>query len=447
MLFLYDKSYPSIDQLFLDLNKIDTNPMIPVDGVNAARSAADTAALLGIDFQDDDVFEDPGDVSNDDGMDAEAFLKQLEAAASSSSGDDDGASISIGEKTAAIFDATLGAAIFEARGVAETSASHEDAWGRLSPNAEATEALRAIDEAMAARPASISEVQRPGANSSQRTATILNEITAPPAGPFANSSRMSNNTAMGLFDGSEGEKERVEGHTVPRTAPYSGKVANASRASTVSATPALLPTTIIPTTEVGVSAGDPLRLFATEERDQDDTQEKELQHSLVDGNFDNVPLSAPEHSPSDSLAKSQALKTSPAIAARRSCREQPPQQHQTPPVRYAAEYRPSQPLLSTSSSLQENTGRARVGASSLGSFDAEADLYNNMTEMLAFGKKAVKEAWGEVKQTVRDMNSREISVKFSTGDIRLGMRVERRPIDDACEVGRFDCTRQYGAGR
>ena len=53
--------------------------MIPVDGVNAARSAADTAALLGIDFQDDDVFEDPGDVSNDDGMDAEAFLKQLEA--------------------------------------------------------------------------------------------------------------------------------------------------------------------------------------------------------------------------------------------------------------------------------------------------------------------------------------------------------------------------------
>ena len=195
------------------------------------------------------MFEDPGDVSNDDGMDAEAFLKQLEAAASSRRGDDDGASISIGEKTAAIFDATLGAAIFEARGVAETSASHEDAWGRLSPNAEATEALRAIDEAMAARPASISEVQRPGANSSQRTATILNEITAPPAGPFANSSRMSNNTAMGLFDGRR--EGRVEGHTVPRTAPYSGKVANASRASTVSATPALLPTTIIPTTEVG----------------------------------------------------------------------------------------------------------------------------------------------------------------------------------------------------
>lgn len=51
------------------------------------------------------------------------------------------------------------------------------------------------------------------------------------------------------------------------------------------------------------------------------------------------------------------------------------------------------------------------------------DLFENPTQ-----------AYQEVKQSVKDMNSVEVRVMFQPEDTRLGLRVERRPMDDACEV-------------
>lgn len=42
--------------------------------------------------------------------------------------------------------------------------------------------------------------------------------------------------------------------------------------------------------------------------------------------------------------------------------------------------------------------------------------------------------FAEVKQSFKDANSDEVTVAFLPGDARLGLRVERRPLDDACEV-------------
>jgi hypothetical protein len=46
----------------------------------------------------------------------------------------------------------------------------------------------------------------------------------------------------------------------------------------------------------------------------------------------------------------------------------------------------------------------------------------------------VSQAYEDVKQSVKDLNSVEVRVRFEPTDQRLGLRVERRPIDDACEV-------------
>mmetsp|Transcript_53341 Transcript_53341/g.107016 ORF Transcript_53341/g.107016 Transcript_53341/m.107016 type:complete len:555 (-) Transcript_53341:320-1984(-) len=62
------------------------------------------------------------------------------------------------------------------------------------------------------------------------------------------------------------------------------------------------------------------------------------------------------------------------------------------------------------------------------------DLLDDLFAAFTLGKQAVTEAYHEVKQSVTDLNSSEVQVVFKVGDKRLGMRVERRPVDDACEV-------------
>ena len=108
--------------------------------------------------------------------------------------------------------------------------------------------------------------------------------------------------------------------------------------------------------------------------------------------------------------------TEPPVQSRPS--KAPPR---PPPVRYASEYRAA-------------AAAARPELPQRRPQSAEDDLLEDLMTAFQFGKQAVKEVFQEVKQSVRDANSVEAEATFSSDDARLGLRVERRPIDDACEV-------------
>jgi len=111
------------------------------------------------------------------------------------------------------------------------------------------------------------------------------------------------------------------------------------------------------------------------------------------------------------------------------------QAERPPPGRYAAAYKE-----------RKAERKARV---------EEEDLFGDILKVFDIGKKAVKEVmkhqafnsretvsmcfnpyqvFAEVKQSVVDLHSKEVRVTFLSEDAKLGLRVERRPVDDACEV-------------
>ena len=382
--------------------------------VNETGGAAAAAAKLGLDIdidalvnEDDDDTNNAGDLEEfmastaamleepedsddaDDSDDPSGLMKSLAAAAADESAQES-ESQSIDSTTAAIFDATVGVAMNEARDanicVVDSTA---DSHGGV--NEEAMDALRAMNQAMGRNAVNSKSNQY---NSNKLHATKNKILTEASEGAFSTPCAVSNNAAMGLYNESNGRAEED-------TRTHKDDV---------------LPS---------VDANGGGRMTSPSQRQEDEGQNKQ-QTELAAAELSTISLGT------DSAGVHHAEQAQRISVEKNTQRFQPQSQplqnlkSQSPPLRYASEY------LTAKST---GTGRAHSLSSNHGSFNAEANLFNDVTEMFALGKKAVTEAWGEVKQTVRDMNSKEVNVQFGVADLRLGMRLERRPIDNACEVG------------
>ena len=64
----------------------------------------------------------------------------------------------------------------------------------------------------------------------------------------------------------------------------------------------------------------------------------------------------------------------------------------------------------------------------------DGSFLGDALDFLDAGAEAMGELFDEVKQTVKDYNAKEITVVFLPSDVKLGMRLEKRPSDGAAEV-------------
>uniref|UniRef100_A0A7S2RBB2 PDZ domain-containing protein n=1 Tax=Rhizochromulina marina TaxID=1034831 RepID=A0A7S2RBB2_9STRA len=96
------------------------------------------------------------------------------------------------------------------------------------------------------------------------------------------------------------------------------------------------------------------------------------------------------------------------------------QQQQQPPPRY--------------SQMQQARRSTLDGPRTVGERGDGGDFLQDLADAFDAGTDAVMELFDEVKQNLAEYNALELTVVFGKSDDRLGMRVERRPTDYACEV-------------